>query len=398
MAENEDNIIDINNPEHQSGVFDFVQERNFVTDAGNALGLETNIKDIIQFEQDKANSFNPPDAVVTTSAPEPEVEEAETEETTEEVAEQQTSETEETSTAEPEAEAQAEKPEPVAEEKPEPVAEEKPEPQKYKLHGREFTEEELNELVNKALAPQPEQKAAEPEKEEAPPEPTAEEIAEAETKFIQTLSDNITTDHLVSEKDVEDILVGGDEARERLQQFAKNLTALAVLETRKSIFAELNPVLADISNKVTPVLQQTQDLEKYQMTQMFTQRHPEYAEAGQMDLAAEIATQLQQQYPKEVQAMSREQFADEVARQADKVVDQEFKRWYPNSEGSWKDHLKSKSQPEPEPVVEKPAEEPAAPAPVAKKAPKPKPPATSSPRIVGGQPEDWHKKTASSLV
>ena len=394
MAENEDNIIDINNPEHQSGVFDFVQERNFVTDAGNALGLETNIKDIIQFEQDKANSFNPPNAIVTTSAPapesepEPEAEPEAAEESTEKVAEQQTPKTEETPKAEQEAEP----------EKPEPVAEEKPEPQKYKLHGREFTEEELNQLVNKALAPQPEQKPAEPEKEEAPPEPTAEEIAEAETKFRQTLSEKIQTDHLVSDKDVEDILVGGDEARERLQQFAKNLTALAVLETRKSIFAELNPVLADISNKVTPVLQQTQDLEKYQMTQMFTQRHPEYAEAGQMDLAAEIATQLQQQYPKEVQAMSREQFADEVARQADKVVDQEFKRWYPNSEGSWKDHLKSKSQPEPEPVVEKPAEETAAPAPVAKKAPKPKPPATSSPRIVGGQPEDWHKKTAGSLV
>jgi len=93
--------------------------------------------------------------------------------------------------------------------------------------------------------------------------------------------------------------------------------------------------------------------------------------------------------------MSREQFVDEVARQADSVVSHEFKRWYPNSESNWKDHIKVSNQPEPEPTVAEPE------APIAEKAkpaPRPKPPATSSPRISGGQPENWHKKTANSLV
>ena len=386
MSEQVENV-DINNPEHVAGDLGFPTERTFVTDATSALGLDSSLKDILKYEQEKVAGFNPPEQInlnlgqETAAEPEPEATETpEPEPETEPVTEPEA-----TETPEPEPKPEPESPEPKAE----------LEPQKYNLHGREYTEEELSALVEKALAPAPETKPVEKAEPEKTPEQAQEELRNQEIEYLKQTGDRIATDDLLSDEDVEDILVGGAKAVETFKRFAKDTAARAVLEARKSIYNELNPVLADLTSKVTPVIQQTAELEKYTTSQMFNQRHPEFQQAGQMELAVHMAEEMTKQFPEHVSKMSREQFVDEVARQADSVVAHEFKRWYPNSESNWKDHIKVSNQPEPEAPVAEPE------APVAEKAkpaPRPKPPATSSPRISGGQPENWHKKTANSLV
>ena len=380
MAETEDTIVDINNENHVQGGFDFGLERAFVTDASKALGIEGSIKDILDYEQNKANRFQPKETIEQISRPDPEPD------------------------PEPVAEEESE-PEPAIEDKPEPVVDEKPEPKpkpepveptKFKFQGREYTEEELADLVAKANAPRQELKEEKVEEQPKPVEPTPEEIAAKEQEFLKVVQGKINGEDFLTDDDVENVLVGGEKALETLRNFAKQTAAKAVLEARKSIYNELNPILSDLHNKVAPVIEQTQNLEKYTTTQIFNQRHPEFVEAGQLDLATEIANQLVKTYPEQVGKMSKEQFVDEVARQADRVVQNDFKKWYPTAEGTWKDHLKAQKTPQPEePQITEPVVEEK---PVAKQVPKPRPPASSSVRITGGQPEDWHKKTASSLI
>lgn len=276
-------------------------------------------------------------------------------------------------------------------------------PGKVTVDGREYTHAELAAIVAKANSPQPAQEPPKPPKAETPkpPEPTKEEIAAREAEFVSKVMDNVNVAGAFTKDDVETLLVGGEEALPVVEKLLRTSIGRAVLEARRSIYDEINPIFEQLSGQVTPIAEQTRQLERYTTTQLFNERHPEFTEFGHLETATAVAEQLIQMFPEKVANMTREQFVDEVARQTDGIVQQDFKRFHPKAEGSWKEHFKAAQNP-PAPETPPGAETPAAPAEPAKPAeppkPKPKPPAAASPSLVGGKEASWHKKTAASLI
>lgn len=285
-------------------------------------------------------------------------------------------------------------------------------PKKIKVGGKEYTPEELEKLLEPkpATPAAPTPKAPEPAKEAAAPKadaPTPEQIAEAESRFINDVAAKMPL--TVADAQLEGILAGGKEGAEALTKLLQSTTARAILEARKSIFEDLNPHLAQIHERIQPILQESAALQVNATEQLFLSKYPEYSDF--LDDARLVANTLIQQYPNEVQAMSREQFVAEVERQLDRIKEAEFKRWkQPAFAGTWKDwHKASKSAPATPPAATQPpatppaavpaTPAPATPAPAAAPAkPMVKPPAANSPgTLVGGKTLDWQKSTARSL-
>ncbi len=56
-----------------------------------------------------------------------------------------------------------------------------------------------------------------------------------------------------------------------------------------------------------------------------------------LDRARQVAEELYRRYPQQVSRMSAEQFVDEVARQTDIILTNEYKRWNPSATTTWRD-------------------------------------------------------------
>ena len=112
---------------------------------------------------------------------------------------------------------------------------------------------------------------------------------------------------------------------------------------------------------------------------------------GHLDTVRQVGDALLKQYPNECAAMTREALLAEVASQTDRILQTEFKRWQPNSAGTWRDAGKAA------PAAKATSAAPATPAPA--RAPI-RAPASNSPAgsPVGGASPDWQKSVAKSLA
>jgi len=214
-----------------------------------------------------------------------------------------------------------------------------------------------------------------------------------ETEYITQLSAGIP-DVQLTEEALEKILVGGKEGLVALNGLLKGVAARSILEARKSIYAELNPVVSQLSQQVSPLIHNNQQLERHATEMAFTSKFPEYS-GENLATARYVAEQLVEKYPQAVLQMDRDQFLEEINRQADKIIDADFKRWHKDFTGSWKDWARSQAAP-PAPVAPAPAAIPA----VKPSSPKPaaKPPSSNSPGNVSGAPKDWQRGVAGSLI
>lgn len=275
----------------------------------------------------------------------------------------------------------------------------KPDPatEKVKIGDKEYTRAELEEVLKKATQPPaaPAPKAEEP----GQSGPTPEQRAAAEKRFIDEMAAKVPVD--VSDAQLEAVLVGGKEGASAFASILKAAVARAILATRESIYADINPVVSGLQEQIAPLLQQNVEMERTATQQLFVQKYPEFE--GHLDDATMVAEELLKRHPNEVRAMSREQFIDEVARQTNLLKEREFKKFYPTYQGSWKEWvLSQKAQPVAQPPAPSPAPAPPSPAPAPDPAPpKPKvlPPAANSPAAVTAGPKarDWQKSTAASL-
>jgi len=268
---------------------------------------------------------------------------------------------------------------------------------KVKIGDKEYSVEELTALLNQKQ--QPARPEAAPAPQEAPPavkSQTPEEVAAMETEYITQLSAGIP-DVQLTEEALEKILVGGKEGLVALNGLLKGVAARSILEARKSIYAELNPVVSQLSQQVSPLIHNNQQLERHATEMAFTSKFPEYS-GENLATARYVAEQLVEKYPQAVLQMDRDQFLEEINRQADKIIDADFKRWHKDFTGSWKDWARSQAAPPapPAPVAPAPAAIPA----VKPSSPKPaaKPPSSNSPGNVSGAPKDWQRGVAGSLI
>ena len=275
---------------------------------------------------------------------------------------------------------------------------EPPTPAKVKIGDKEYSVEELTALLHQKQ--QPARPEAAPAPQAAPPavkSQTPEEVAAMETEYITQLSAGIP-DVQLTEESLEKILVGGKEGLAALNGLLKGVAARSILEARKSIYAELNPVVSQLSQQVSPLIHNNQQLERHATEMAFTSKFPEYS-GENLGTARYVAEQLVEKYPQAVAQMDRDQFLEEINRQADKIINDDFKRWHKDFTGSWKDWARSQAAP-PAPVAPAPAAIPAAAASVKPASPKPaaKPPSSNSPGNVSGAPKDWQRGVAGSLI
>jgi hypothetical protein len=332
-------------PEIQGG------PRSVAVPAGSALGLgETENADFIKGAFDRSRAQQPPEPFTL-----PQSDEAEEPEPG-------------TASAEPLGEPE----EPASEPAAAPA-----EPITVTVGGKKYTQAELEVALTNRNTPTP---PPEPQaKQEAPAAPTSEEISKRETDWVDQKASEIKFEAPTPD-DIENLLGGGVEAGEWLAKFQAKTVASALLHARKSIFEDLSrellPQLEALQNQVTPVYQQQQVLARYTAEQAFVTKYPDFV--PHIDTARKVAEAIVVQFPNEVSTMSQEDFLAEVARQSDRVLQQEFSRWNKTEGASWK---------APTPVTPPPAPRT-----------RPRPPASNTPASTPTPPsQSWNKSVAASL-
>ena len=269
---------------------------------------------------------------------------------------------------------------------------------KVKIGDKEYTKQELEQALAVRTAPQPAPApAAAPAPEPIKP-PTAEEIATAENKWVENFIGQEKLSVPITEKEMEAILSGDKDGVALLSGKLNSVVARAVLLARKSVYAELNPILGQLQANLQPVFQNTQQVEAAAAEHQFFTAYPDFSKHA--DTVRKVGEALFTRYPKEVAAMTREQIMAEVAAQSDRIIQDECNRFAPGK--NWRD-LSKPTAPAPAPVAAAPAPAPA-PAPVAA-APAPAPakiqaPGSNSPAgtPAGGTTKSWNKETAASLA
>lgn len=297
---------------------------------------------------------------------------------------------------------------PVAPEPPKPTTPEPP--KKIKVGEKEYSPEELEQIIKgqnqpaqppapaPALAPVP----------NAPKPPTKEEVQKLEHEWVEKQAAQYSGPKL-DEAQIETILSGGKEGAAALNNLFAKVYATAVLETRKSIYTDFTPefdgikdVLTTFKTHLQPVVQQQHQLERVATEQLFLQQHPDFTPHAER--ARQVAEALAQQFPKEVAAMTRDQFIAEVAKQTDGILTTEFRRWNSDPNANWRTFGKAATPP---PGAVPQGAAPAAPAsPPAVPTP-PTAPATPPPIAPLGanlpvsvppvNTTNWHKNVAASL-
>lgn len=266
---------------------------------------------------------------------------------------------------------------------------------KVKVGDKEYTVAELEKLISNPPKPAPAAAPAKAEAAPAPaaPAPTKEEVAAQENEWVSNFQKTSQAKVVFSKEEMETVLEGGEPAAKVLSDKVNSAVSRAVLETRQSIYNDLNPYFAAANAAMAPLLEQQVQLEQIATEQIFVQRHAEFSE--QLPKAREVATALVAQYPKETAAMSREQFTDEVAAQTDRILQAEYLQFNPQAKNTWREALKAAKTP---PAAAAPAA-PAAPAVPPVKAPNSNSPAANPVSVNGlSQDQKWHKDTANSLV
>ncbi len=271
------------------------------------------------------------------------------------------------------------------------------EPAKIKIGGKEYTEAQLAELLAPRQDPPKTPPAAEAP---AAKPPTAEEISQREGAFVEELSKEVLSALVIPEGDMEAIALGDKKGAEVLTTHIARAVGRAVLEARKTIFADVNPVLSALSDAVRPIQTNFEQIERHAAAAQFTSTFPHLAD--DIDRAREIGEMLLSQYPQEIAKMTRVQFLAEVARQTEIINDQEFRRWNPTYKGTWKEYREqakaASAAPAPvDPVqTDKPTDVPPKPVP-----PKVRPLSANSPMsspVRGDEARNWHKNVANSLA
>lgn len=219
-----------------------------------------------------------------------------------------------------------EKPEEVAPATEAPKAEETP--AKVKVGGKEYTPEELEELVSRANKPKEEEANPQPKAPEAPKAKTQEEL-QAEAKYQRQVEENFIQQHVnavdlsrtglqLSEKEMDIINDGGAPAVALLNDLRKRDTLHAVLIARKSMANDINPIIEDFRNTMAPIVQQQREIAAYENEQKFYESNPDLK--AHAKIVRTVAQGIGEKYPDWARQASQEDYHKAVADQARYVM------------------------------------------------------------------------------
>ncbi len=268
---------------------------------------------------------------------------------------------------------------------------------KVKIGDKEYTTKELEKiLADRAAQNQPPQAPQAPVAPPAPP--TAEQVAAAEAQWCDTFAKNEKLSFAPTETELETLLGGGKDAVEYFGKKLTDVVSKAVLLARKSVYADLNPQMEAFAARIEPLFNNHADVERVATEQAFLRAYPEYR--GQhLETAKGVALALTQRYPEVVEKMSTQQFIAAVDQQTDKILQQEYKSWFPTATDTWRDAAKrNTTAPAPAPTPAPPVVPAPAPASAAQPNPWQTAPASASPAAIpASAAPDWNKSVAQSL-
>lgn len=191
-------------------------------------------------------------------------------------------------------------------------------PKKITIGGKEYTEQELEARLNPVPTPAAPATAAPPaDSPSGPSESVLEEVKQLRNQWVVDRASTIDFEPL-DEDQLNTILDGGDGAVAAFNDIRRRDAARAMLETRLSLEADLNPLLQHIHNAMAPVLERERQLAEYQITTQFSNKYAELIPHEQT--ARKVAEQLTTQYPEETSKMTPDQFVDEIARQTENIL------------------------------------------------------------------------------
>jgi hypothetical protein len=226
---------------------------------------------------------------------------------------------------------------PVAPAPPQPATSVAPAPQKFKVGDQEMTGEQLAAFVQglQARSTQPQPATSVPTQPTAParsPEQEREFVRQRETQFVNETAPAIDLNiaGLKTTPEQADILAaGGQPAAALRDEMNQKAVAYATLLARKTIAAELNPIIKthaqaiqstqqETLRSMTPVIEHMQSLAAFETEQQFAAEYPDLL--PHIDTARIIGHELVRQYPDWARQVSRAEFCKAIAEQTPVVL------------------------------------------------------------------------------
>ncbi len=190
-------------------------------------------------------------------------------------------------------------------------------PAKIKVGDKEYTQEELQEALKKqSTAPAAAAPAAEPTKTKTPEEIAAEraEVRKKDGEWIAKLAPELPVPE-ISEAQLDTMLAGGKEGIATFKAVLQQAQATAILMTRKSMYAELQPMFDDLRGQVVPLVQSQEEAANEREWQNYITAYPEHKD--DKDLVANATMALVQNQPDRLRGLTMQQFQAEVHKEVE---------------------------------------------------------------------------------
>lgn len=273
-----------------------------------------------------------------------------------------------------------------APEPPKPAAPPEP-PKKIKIGDKEYEVSDLEKIVAGQNQPpvHPASQVPEPPKPPVEPQLTPEQIAAqqdtARQSFLKAQSADVAKYiPTISKERLDKILSGEEGSAQELQAAFSEVAAAAIYQSRDSIYADLNPMIAEfqraydeLASQVKPLQEHHQTLNQFTSEQTFLKTNPEYA--PHVDLYRTANELLRTKYP-ETNSWTKEQRDAEIKAQIDFAKNAEAEHQSGGKIKDWKVWAKVLEQ------AAQTASQPAVPAAPAAPAPAPAPAAPPKPRVL----------------
>jgi hypothetical protein len=168
---------------------------------------------------------------------------------------------------------------------------------------------------------------------------------------------------------MEEIMVGGKEGAEKLEQVLRQNAAASELAARKSILNDIAPAYEAVTKQVQALLQAQQQAAQEQVEARFFGAPGRSDYRQHADLCRSAAERLAREFPNEVSSMTEEEFFSEITKQVDYNLTRQAQALFGQGVTDWRQLRQQFAQqpaaapaPAPAPAV---IPAPAAPAPAA---------------------------------
>lgn len=192
------------------------------------------------------------------------------------------------------------------------------EPEKISIGGKEYSREELEKLI----APQQQVSEDSYEELEGPSaENATQQAAQQQVSGIRdeaalerSFYESAAPKYAPTEDDLDTILAGGKEA---VELFGKKLASVE-LSTRKWVSDSMNPIMEELHQSISPVIQQYREVQAYQREINFKNEFPDLA--AHTELVRSVDQAMRAKYPQAARTTPVAEYNRQLAENARRMI------------------------------------------------------------------------------